>query len=277
MFPSTVADGNGGHWTCIESFVSKSSAIGASITDEERDIKQKFVRNHSNEHFNIVKRTKVTPSKSPKLLPKWGRTQTIFKLKCNCDKAMFMIRRKEGLVCVYQKGNHSHHYGILKVKPSSHGLPSNLKEFLVPFVGQQNAMKKALTRLSILNEESQLQILAPYEMKDLGDTSNLKSKIKNFLQRRKARMKSSNSNIPVTASLIGPSQSDLSNYLLARKITVEELAQYCRYGNTPPNKLWIVYEDVSTNTNGRFTHITFMHSEAIALIQAACIATATRR
>jgi hypothetical protein len=138
-------------------------------------------------------------------------------------------------------------------------------------------MKKALTRLSILNEESQLQILAPYELKDLGDTSNLKSKIKNFLQRRKASMKSSNSNIPVTASLIGPSQSDLSNYLLARKITVEELAQYCRYGNTPPNKLWIVYEDVSTNTNGRFTHITFMHSEAIALIQAACIATATRR
>jgi hypothetical protein len=103
MFPSTVADGNGGHWTCIESFVSKSSAIGGSITDEERDIKQKFVRNHSNEHFNIVKRTKVTPSNSPKLLPKWGCTQTIFKLKCNCDKAVFMIRRKEGFVCVYQK------------------------------------------------------------------------------------------------------------------------------------------------------------------------------
>lgn len=276
MFPSTVADRDG-HWTCIESFESKSSVVGDSISDEEINIKEKFVLNHSNEHFSIIKRTKISPSKSPKLNPKWGHTQTIFKLKCTCNKAVFMIRRKEGFVCVYQKGNHCHHYGSFKVTSSLHGLPPNLKEFLMPFVGLQNAMKNAITRLTLLDKSSQLEILAPYEMKDLQDTSKLKTKIKNFLQRRKADMKSSKSYVPATESLIGPSQQDLSKYLQARKITMEKLAQYCVYGNVPPNILWIVYEDVSTNRNGRFTHITFMHSEAIALIQAACIATATRR
>lgn len=274
MFPKSVTDG-GSHWTLIESHQSNTSTIGNIISDNEVEIKDKFVIDHSNDHYKIVKRTKITPTKSPRLNQRWGHSQSIFNLKCTCNQASFIVRRKSGSIAVYQKGNHCHQYGLKADNICEVGLPSNLKAFLRPFVGLPNAMKHAIIRLTLLEPDKQTDVLLPYKLEDLEDTSSLKEKIKGYLKREKKKMTSTH--VSKTDLIIGPSQKDLLVYLRKHMVTIETLAQYCRNGNAPKNKLWIVYEDVSTNGNGRFTHITFLHSDAIALIRSAVSATASRR
>lgn len=75
---------------------------------------------------------------------------------------------------------------------------------------------------------------------------------------------------------IGSSQKDLRTFLQSKIITVDEIVEYCKKGNEPEHMMWVLGEDVSKTTNGRFSYITFIHSESISVIRDAIKALQTR-
>ena len=270
---SVKVQGMGYEWTLVSVTKSPTSEIGTSISADEEYILKEFIARNSDGNFIIRKRTKVKLSSSPKLENKWSMTQTIYNLHCTCGKVNYLVRRRENEILIYKRGEHFHNDSSEEQNTTKRGLPMSFKQYLRKFVGMKHAQSKAINNLLLEDIHLQKRILGDLSLTDLRSDLCLKKRISQFLVREKSNLMAQTTG---TSDSIGSSQKDLLLFLQSKKITVDEIVEYCENGNEPEHMMWVLGEDVSKTTNGRFSYITFIHSEAISVIREAIKALRTR-
>lgn len=263
----------GFNWNLLSILQSPTSVIGTKITDDEDYIVNEFIARNSDSKFALRKRTNVHLSSSPRLEIKWSLTQTIYNVDCTCGKVKYLIRRRKNQLLIFKRGEHFHDDSSIKGNSSKHGLPNSFKNYLEKFAGMKNAFSNAVNSLLLEDSIVQQRILGDLTMQEIHKDFNLKRKISQFLVRKKKKLLPK---INSRTDPIGDSQKDLVLYLKNKKIGIDDIVAYCKNHNEPQHTMWVLGEDVSTSKNGRFSYITFMHSDAIAIIHDAIKALRTR-
>lgn len=261
--PNQVID-RGITWRLTESIVSHTSLFGNCISSDENIIIDNIKDSRKTHGFNIVHRTKTLLNDNPKLMQKWGYTQTIARLQCTCAKVCLLIRRKVGLLLVYESGYHSHLHSDENKEKEDWGLSTELKRYLDPYVNIERGSSHAIARLCVMESDSRNRIMGTYTLHDLVGKTVFKKKILNYISYHKKAQSIQRDKLVVG---IGQSQTDLISFLNSNKISVDKVIEYIKHGTEPRGKLWIVSEDISQGFNGDFTHITFLHSESIQILR----------
>lgn len=251
-------------WRLTESLVSHTSFFQKKISDDEKEIINNIKESRGTHGYNIISRTNIVLNENPKLLPKWGDSQTIARLTCTCNHVRLLIRRKVGLLLVYESGFHSHLHSDKNKSQNERGLSVELKRYLDPYINIPRGSSHAIARLCIMEPNSRNRIMGAYTLQDLAGKTGLKRKIIKYLSYRKKVNSKQKDKLLVG---IGNSQTDLISFLDSNRISVEEILEFIAKGNEPKGKLWIVSEDFSKGCNGDFTHITFLHSESIQILR----------
>lgn len=251
-------------WRLTESIVSHTSVFHKHISLDEKEIIATIKESHKSHGFNIVNRTNIVLNQNPKLSEKWGNTQTIARLTCTCNHVCLLIRRKVGLLLVYESGFHSHLHSDRDKSTGNRGLSVELKRYLDPYVNIPRGSCHAIARLCVMEPDSRSRIMGGYTLQDLAGKTKFKKKILNYLSYHKKVNSIQRDKLMVG---IGNTQTDLISFLDSNRISVEEVIQFIKDGNEPPGKVWILSEDFSKGCNGDFTHITFLHSESIQILR----------